>query len=405
MTLQDVVDELAGALGRPIAIEDPRARLLASSAGRPIGRGSPSHFPEESLRLCTPDARQCRVFPVSDPRGRLAVLRVGHDRLPPLTPEHYSLISAAVDTVRRILSPSAPDSTGVRRAELLADLLSADVGRRRASFAEAVEHHWLRRDQGTVVRAVLLDGAGGAPRRASVARRLDDSGLVLLGDERRMLLLVGTEEPGSDQADETDALVRAEAHRQGARVLAIGSARHRREDDDLRPTADHASLAASIVSALPDGRDRGDIADLGAWVLLSSVAADSSQLALLSPAAATLLENSDDVQRRTVEAYLDVRGSAREACAILHIHRTTLYYRLDNLPPTVRAALDDGLARSALHLCLKLMRFRGGHEERRASRPPSPAGDVVTARALPSARLGAPLSGLRGGRASGRRPS
>ncbi|WP_244231612.1 MULTISPECIES: helix-turn-helix domain-containing protein [unclassified Rathayibacter] len=34
-----------------------------------------------------------------------------------------------------------------------------------------------------------------------------------------------------------------------------------------------------------------------------------------------------------------------EACAILHIHRTTLYYRLENLPPAVRAALDDGLQR------------------------------------------------------------
>ncbi|MCM6763891.1 helix-turn-helix domain-containing protein [Rathayibacter sp. ZW T2_19] len=369
MTLQDVVDELAGALGRPIAIEDAGARVLATSAGRPIGRRSPSRVPEEPGGHVVPDARRS-VFPVSDPRGRLAVLRVGDDRLPPLTPEHYSLIGAAVDTVRRLLSPSAPAPGSSRRTELLPGLLAPDAARRREAFAEAVERHWLRRDERTVVRAVLLDGAGGALRRASLARHLDASpstGLVLLGDERGMLLFVSTEEPASDPADETDAVVRAAAHRHGARVLAIGSARHRRQDDDLRPTADHAALAASIVSSLPDGRDRGDIADLGAWVLLSSVAADSSQLAMLSPAAATLLDNGDDVQRQTVETYLDVRGSVREACAILHIHRTTLYYRLDNLPPTVRAALDDGLARSALHLCLKLMRFRGGHERRRAS--------------------------------------
>ncbi|PPH49896.1 helix-turn-helix domain-containing protein, partial [Rathayibacter sp. AY1E1] len=38
------------------------------------------------------------------------------------------------------------------------------------------------------------------------------------------------------------------------------------------------------------------------------------------------------MQRAAGEAYLDVRGSVREACGLLHIHRTTLYYRLDNLP-------------------------------------------------------------------------
>ncbi|KQQ03567.1 MULTISPECIES: helix-turn-helix domain-containing protein [unclassified Rathayibacter] len=370
MNLQNVVDELAGALGRPVAIEDPRSCVLASSTGGAIGQRATLRFPEEPARSAAPDAHRRCLFPVGDLRGRLAVLRVGHDQLPPLASEHYSLIEAAVDSVRRILSPSAPLADSSRRAEVLSGLLASDPARRRSSFAEAVERHWLRRDQHTVVRAVLLDRAGGALQRASLARRLDaspSSGLVLLADEGGMLLFVSLEAPGSTLGDEADAVVRAEARSRGTSVLAIGSARHRREDDDLRSTADHASLAASIVSSLPDGRDRGDIADLGAWVLLSSVAADSSQLAMLSPAAATLLEKGDDIQRQTVEVYLDVRGSVREACAILHIHRTTLYYRLENLPAGVRAALDDGLARSALHLCLKLMRFRGGLEARRAS--------------------------------------
>ncbi|QHC67829.1 hypothetical protein GSU68_15465 [Rathayibacter sp. VKM Ac-2759] len=370
MNLQDVVDELAGALGRPVAIEDPRHFVLASSSGSTVGRRTPVRFREDPARTAASDARRRGVFPVGDLRGRLAVLRVGDDQLPPLAPEHYSLIDAAVDTVRRILRPTAPVSESSRRAEVVSGLLAPDAGRRRASLAEAVERHWLRRDQHTVVRAVLLGGAGAALQRASLARRLDaspSSGLVHLADEGGMLLFVSTETPGSDHGARTDAILRAEVRGHGTSVLAIGSARHRREDDDLRATADHASLAASIVSSLPDGRDRGDIADLGAWVLLSSVAADSSQLAMLSPAAATLLEKGDDVQRQTVEAYLDVRGSVREACAILHIHRTTLYYRLENLPAAVRAALDDGLARSALHLCLKLMRFRGGHERLRAS--------------------------------------
>ncbi|AZZ53455.1 helix-turn-helix domain-containing protein [Rathayibacter festucae] len=267
-------------------------------------------------------------------------------------------------------APDVVEDVALRRADVLAGLLAEDAPRRRAALAAAAAHGWLRRDPHTVVRAVRLDPAAGSLRHRALARGLDASprsGLVFLGDREGALLFASTEAPGSPLGAETDALLRAEARSRGLSVQAVGTARHDRRDDDLLPTARRAVLAASIVHSLPDGAGGGDIADLGTWVLLASVGADTSQLGTLSPAAATLLERGDDVQRRTVEAYLDVRGSVREACEILHIHRTTLYYRLENLPEAVRDALDDGLARSTLHLCLKLVRFRGGLEGRRAS--------------------------------------
>ena len=266
--------------------------------------------------------------------------------------------------------PDVVEQLAPGRAEIVAGLLAHDASRRRAAFAEAVEHRWLRRDPHTVVRAVRLDPAAGPSEQRALDRRFDArrlSPLLPLGEREGALLFASTEAPGSPLGAEADALLRAAARSRGLSVQAIGTARHDRRDDDLLPAAERAVLAATIVRALPDGGGRGDIADLGAWVLLASVGADTSQLATLSPAAATLLERGDEVQRRTVEAYLDVRGSVREACEILHIHRTTLYYRLENLPATVRDALDDGLARSTLHLCLKLVRFRGGLEGRRAS--------------------------------------
>ena len=55
------------------------------------------------------------------------------------------------------------------------------------------------------------------------------------------------------------------------------------------------------------------------------------------------------------------------ACKQLHIHRTTLYYRLENMPASVRDALEDGLKRSTLHLSLKLLRLRDGTTSLRTS--------------------------------------
>jgi hypothetical protein len=363
MNLQDVIDELAEALGRTVVIEGASRGVLASSATTASRR--PAVAPVDVCPDC--------AFPIQDPRGRLGVLRLAHGRSARsahLTPAQYSLVDGAVDAVRRILGSSSRAGGGARRADVLAGLRSTDGESRRSCFAEAVDRRWLRRDSRTVVRAVRLGSSAGPLQRRTLARRIDaspSSGLMFVGEQGGALVFVSVEAPDLSPTDESDALLRAEARKSGLTVHAIGSARHDRRDDDLRATAERAALASTIVGSLPNGRGRGDIADLGAWVLLASVSADSSQLATLSPAAAALLERGDETQRRTVEAYLDVRGSVREACELLHIHRTTLYYRLENLPDAVRDALDDGLARSTLHLCLKLMRFRDGLEGRRAS--------------------------------------
>jgi DNA-binding PucR family transcriptional regulator len=58
-----------------------------------------------------------------------------------------------------------------------------------------------------------------------------------------------------------------------------------------------------------------------------------------------------------VETYLDVSGNVVAACELLFVHRTTLYYRLEKMPPVVREALADGMKRSTLHLSLKLIRM------------------------------------------------
>ncbi|WP_226351667.1 CdaR family transcriptional regulator [Pseudonocardia sp. ICBG601] len=54
----------------------------------------------------------------------------------------------------------------------------------------------------------------------------------------------------------------------------------------------------------------------------------------------------------TVRAYLDEAGNGPAAAARLHIHRTSLYYRLDRVTRLTGLDVSDGATRLALHLGL-----------------------------------------------------
>jgi len=55
----------------------------------------------------------------------------------------------------------------------------------------------------------------------------------------------------------------------------------------------------------------------------------------------------------TLETYLDLAGDARRTSERLHLHRTTLYYRLGRIAELLDVDLGDGLIRLDLHLSLK----------------------------------------------------
>ena len=97
--------------------------------------------------------------------------------------------------------------------------------------------------------------------------------------------------------------------------------------------------------------------DVGPWLFLADVLVDPERLQWYSPAAHTLIHDPDPIRRHTVEVLLDSANHVRDVCETLHIHRTTLYYRLENMPAVVKEALNDGMQRSALHLALKLARY------------------------------------------------
>ncbi|WP_280417595.1 PucR family transcriptional regulator [Nocardia carnea] len=57
----------------------------------------------------------------------------------------------------------------------------------------------------------------------------------------------------------------------------------------------------------------------------------------------------------TLRAFLDAAGSAPAAAEVLHIHRTTLYYRLSRVQELLDVDLADGQTRLSLHLGIALL--------------------------------------------------
>ena len=70
-----------------------------------------------------------------------------------------------------------------------------------------------------------------------------------------------------------------------------------------------------------------------------------------------LLEESRQDLRLTLERYLDMAGHAKAAAEEVHIHRATLYSRLQRTEELIGVDLGDGAIRSRLHLALKAARL------------------------------------------------
>ena len=245
---------------------------------------------------------------------------------------------------------------GSTRSAVMGRLLSDNAATARRAFRDAVANRWLEDGDGTLAVAVIFDDGVDSVERAAFGRLLDarrTQGIVSLGGRGPAQLFVVRSSDSLPVLDE----VRGEAVTRRISLRAIGTARHDPRSEDLRTTVAQAVTAAETAGKLPHLGGSADISELGTWLMLSSIPEDSAQIALFSPAASALSVDGDPLKRTTVETYLDVRSQVKEACRLLHIHRTTLYYRLENMPPVVKAALDDGVARSALHLCLKLMRL------------------------------------------------
>jgi len=338
MNLQQVANQLSDELRRSVKVVGLDDRELATSTRRGL---------TDLERL---------AVPIRGTAGTIASFWLEGGERPPLSATDYELIDAAAGRARNLLGEDPGPGTGDRRESAFRRLLDDDPAVRHSALVDAVAHRWIERGS-TIVYALKFDDSTDSYQRVSFGQHfaaIREHRAEFLR-ERDAVVYLATR--GTSGEDVFDGFIRIESARMGIEVLAAGSARVEPSADDLAEAADRARTAMDLVFALPDLQPSQDFSRLGGWILLHSVPAQRRLLASVSPAAEQLFGSGDPLQRETIETYLDAGGQTRAACELLHIHRTTLYYRLENMPTVVREALNDGMTRSTLHLALKLVRL------------------------------------------------
>ncbi|MEQ6900447.1 helix-turn-helix domain-containing protein [Nocardioides sp. YIM 152588] len=393
--VQQKIDALGRRLGRSVVLNDPDIRLVLAS----------EHFGDEDpVRVRAMLHRDAGGGPIGYllSHGITQWTRAGRV---PASAEH-ELLSRLVVPVRRhgellgflvvIDADESLSDDDVALVEQLAqDAAGLIVAERHAQDerARAQEQHltaWLGTDAG---------------ERSAAERALTDRGVLPLPRHLRVLVLEPVGLAGGVEDDQVDLALRhaleaapragresvlhAVAGRRGILVLAspveIDDAAAEARADALMADLDafaagrfgarvgvgaevldpdrawtsyrQAVLACRAVPALGAGRTaRWD--QLGPLGLLLRIPPDELDETAVPPAIGQL-EAADPHGRllETLEVFLDRGGSGSAAAERLHVHRTTLYYRLDRIREITGLDLDDGRVRLELHLGLLVRRL------------------------------------------------
>lgn len=215
---------------------------------------------------------------------------------------------------------------------------------------------------------------------AAVAATRDlAAGTTLVGvHDRRTVLLVSA--PADSVVAVAAAVARRAAHgvdrRPAAAGCLVGVGPVRGGLDGVRASYEQACVALRVGRLLPhlgpvvDGQRAG----VYPW-LLTMLPPGPAAVGYPDCVARLLHGDPSGKLARTVEAYLDEAGDAQRAAARLHVHRTTLYYRLGRVADVSGVDLAVGDSRLALHMGLRLARLTGALRD---EQPPLPGGGRVS---------------------------
>lgn len=418
--LQGIVDRLATRLGRSVAIDDPSVRLIAAS--RHFGDEDPPRIQvmlsRQADRAMVEHAGSCGIFRAERP-VRLPA-RPDLDLHPRIcVPIRWSrqllgflwLIdpdgSLGEDVIEQAVTAAEAASMVLyrrmllhehergRQEALLRDLVSADPAARARAQDEIADSGAVPADGEVAVACVEVTaptpgtaparGSGPAEARAVLsgaceeACRFGPPGRTLIqADARRALLLYAA--PAS--ADTVQRALVALAGRvlgtlgasgNGAlhAVAGVGSSQ---PGLDGCPISARQAHTAAKVAGLLDGF--GPVAtwdSLGVYSLLLQLPQRELSVDLCPPGLLRLVRGDGSGRLlETAETYLDCAGDTARAAGALHIHRTTLYYRLDRIQAISGFDLANGGDRLSLHLGAKLLRLAGAYHP--------PAGEPPAAR-------------------------
>ncbi len=391
---QRLIDDLAERLQRSVVIDDPGVRLLyasqhygdedevrthamlqrrASSAaiGHVLAQGV-SGWSTPGVIPPNPEigmhARVC--YPIRW-RGELIGLLLVVDAEGGITTSELSAISGAGDELAPLLAAERQSDAVAGGEELQAavnDLLGDSALVRLAALRTLTSTMDLRAfGRVRVVRLEVQPAEGATDSHVSAALRfaLDansadlarvptlvsargHAGTAILGSVSRPI----TEDQASHLATRLVARVHEVAADRFECVAGVGS-----EVEGLeRAWASNDQAALACRATAPGARDVESWTALGPMALLLHLPTEQLPVeALPAEMQRVLAVDKDGRLLETLRAFLDHAGSIPATSLALHVHRTTLYYRLDKLRELADVDLDDGDARLSLHMSLKLL--------------------------------------------------
>ncbi|QXQ99555.1 CdaR family transcriptional regulator [Streptomyces sp. WY228] len=394
--LQRLVDAFGARLGRSIAVDDARLRLLAYNAHtgdvddariesvmhRGVSTALVAHVSEQGA------AQASDVFTLPPcPRLGITMERVGipiryDDALlgyvwligsdGPVGDRDVELLREAAAQAAVVLHRGhlGVDVTRSHARELVRDLIAPDQAlRTEAGVALVEEEHAVAGPVAVLV--AMMGGEEGEPlaeeRRLALElvvdrcrRRLPPSrGLALTRPDHALLLTIW---PGArSQVIERNAAELAEVLREkleaelglgrAACWVGVGGPRPRLTEalssyEEARRAAEVARITGTLGHVVAHKQ-------LGVYALLGKLTPD--QLAEgIHPGLRPLLANpAHRGLVETLRVYLDHAGDAQRAATALHVHRSTLYKRLHRVEQLTGLRLDVGDDRLAVHLGLK----------------------------------------------------
>ncbi|MFE0420614.1 PucR family transcriptional regulator [Streptomyces tendae] len=394
--VQDGVDLLEVALGRPVILEDTEFRPIAysrqpddidgarlhvilhrgvepeflrmyqalgiSSASGPVWTPAFPEWNAES-RLCIPVRRGRTLLAylwVLAPEGSLSEQQVA------AAAGTASFIATALDAQRRQRRGAEQNNQMV-----LARILDSDYGQANL-VAHLTTADNLPPDSRVVVAA--FECTGGPPDDQDVIDtalmikerlpliRLPVRWMVHLGSRPGVLAVLGP----SAQVTENEVAhaVQKAVHSCFSTSVAVGTGGGPVSLEEIKEAYDRACVAAWVARVTTRGSD-GTLSwsDIGSWRLLARLAGrsvgGSDLTADLHPGLLRLLSQDRGELVATLDAYLTTGGDVRTTADLLHLHRSTLYYRVDRISEITGANLRDGEARFELTLGLRVAALLG----------------------------------------------
>jgi PucR C-terminal helix-turn-helix domain/GGDEF-like domain len=401
-TVQQIVDSLAGRLGRPVIMEDRALRLIAYSshdqpvddvreasilrrrASPEVGRWltelgvrqsrRPTRVPANlalgmKSRLCVPISWKERVLGhlwLVDPDESMGpdeiALCVQHaDQLAVMLHRDSVVSSLATarltDAVQTLLSSSPNALDAARILEADGDFAAPD-----GAVVAVIQGATTDPDWTVDIEDALSEALVG---QVAVHRR--DPALHVVRKDHGVLLIASP----SDGPDRLGGLVAAltESVETELRIrcipasVLVGVGGHRPRLELAAESYREARMAVDAATVLPGMPGLAYWSGLGVNQIVVQLASMGEKPPVLHAGLQALLDSPEaQPMIETLETYLDVAGNAQVTAERLNLHRTSLYYRLQRVEQLANTDLKDGLERLALHLTIKIARMTGDYD-------------------------------------------